>query len=226
MNRQCASDASRRIVARTRKGASGCSTLASVKPGSWLCRSARVVPISVHRQTSSARAQGFRLHCPSRQHESLVQRTRIGRFRSTGEVARLAPVAPRVHSERWIPHSNVTRQPQTADSSMPSSRFLHPVCPILLGLAYLQAHARAAHTLVAGHLRPDHAPRTRSRREVRWQAASRQSTVGQEIGEGASYAIRTGGYLEWDGIAGHFTNNPDANLLLKANYQNGWTFGT
>jgi hypothetical protein len=77
-----------------------------------------------------------------------------------------------------------------------------------------------------GHLRPDHAPRTRSRREVRWQAASRQSTVGQEIGEGASYAIRTGGYLEWDGIAGHFTNNPDANLLLKANYQNGWTFGT
>lgn len=35
-------------------------------------------------------------------------------------------------------------------------------------------------------------------------------------------AIRAGGRLEWDGVAGRFTNNEDANALLKAGYQNGW----
>lgn len=37
-------------------------------------------------------------------------------------------------------------------------------------------------------------------------------------------AIRAGGaYLRWDGPNMRFTNNEDANALLKANYQNGWS---
>jgi predicted dehydrogenase len=35
-------------------------------------------------------------------------------------------------------------------------------------------------------------------------------------------AVRTGGYLKWDGPNMRFTNSDDANKLLKPDYQNGW----
>jgi predicted dehydrogenase len=36
-------------------------------------------------------------------------------------------------------------------------------------------------------------------------------------------ALRTGKYLEWDGPAGRFTNDQDANGLLHAEYRAGWS---
>ena len=35
-------------------------------------------------------------------------------------------------------------------------------------------------------------------------------------------AVRTGGYLKWDGPNMRFTNSPDANKLVKPEYHNGW----
>ncbi len=35
-------------------------------------------------------------------------------------------------------------------------------------------------------------------------------------------ALRTGGYLKWDGPAMRFTNSSDANRLIKPDYRNGW----
>ena len=35
-------------------------------------------------------------------------------------------------------------------------------------------------------------------------------------------AVRTGGYLKWDGANMRFTNSNDANKLVKPEYQNGW----
>ena len=36
-------------------------------------------------------------------------------------------------------------------------------------------------------------------------------------------AVRTGGYLTWDGLDMRFTNSGDANKLVKPDCQNGWS---
>jgi len=36
-------------------------------------------------------------------------------------------------------------------------------------------------------------------------------------------AVRTGKLLEWDAAKGQFSNSPDANRQLHADYQNGWS---
>jgi len=38
-------------------------------------------------------------------------------------------------------------------------------------------------------------------------------------------AVRTGGYLKWDGANMRFTNSDAANSLIKPAYHNGWTLG-
>ena len=35
-------------------------------------------------------------------------------------------------------------------------------------------------------------------------------------------AVRTGGFLKWDGPAMSFSNSGDANKLVKPEYRNGW----
>lgn len=67
-----------------------------------------------------------------------------------------------------------------------------------------------------------------------WMEAIRGGPVGSEDWTACSgpltelvllgnIAIRVGGYLKWDGAGMRFTNSEDANRLLKAEYQNGWS---